>query len=123
VHSNEQDMCWVMVGGSRVTKAIWYTELEQYNIATQWLADLHSHHVVLSYQPKAVVVLLEAQPAAEIEAAQSAFPNVAFYSVQRWPEMPDNVVFFDMVSPNSSEQIRFFTQDVMKQNTNSRSNE
>ena len=123
VHANEQDMCWVMVGGSRVTKAIWYTELEQYNIATQWLADLHSHHVVLSYQPKAVVVLLEAQPAAEIEAAQSAFPNVAFYSVQRWPEMPDNVVFFDMVSPNSSEQIRFFTQDVMKQNTNSRSNE
>ncbi|PYF78880.1 MULTISPECIES: hypothetical protein [Marinomonas] len=120
---NEQEVCWVMVGGSRVTKAIWYNELEQCTIATQWLSDLADYDLVLSYQPNAIIVLLEPQSSAVILAAQTAFPNVRFYSVQKWPDMPDNVILFDLVSPNSGEQIRFFTQDVMQHNTNSRSNE
>lgn len=122
-HYNEHDACWVMVGGSRVTKAIWYNQLEQCTIATQWLADLVNYDVVLSYQPNAIIVLLEPQPSATILAAQTAFPSVCFYAVQKWPEMPDNVILFDLVSPNSGEQIRFFTQEVIQHNTNSRSNE
>lgn len=122
-HYNEQDACWVMVGGSRVTKAIWYNELERCSITTQWLADLAEYDVVLSYQPNAIIVLLEPQSSAVILAAQTAFPNVRFYSVQKWSEMPDNVILFDLISLNTSEQIRFFTQDVMQHNTNSRSNE
>lgn len=122
-HSNERDLSWVMVGGSRIAKAIWYTELEKYDVTTQWLADLSNYHVVLSYHPNAVVVLLEPQPRSLLLSIQEVFPTSRLFSVQRWPEMPDNVAFFDMTLPYSGDQIRLFTQKVMQQNTNSRSNE
>jgi hypothetical protein len=122
-NSKEQALSWVMIGGSRITKAIWYTELEKYEVATQWLGDLSNYHVVLSYHPDAVVVLLEPQPCALLLSIQAAFPSVRFFSVQRWAEMPDNVAFFDMTLPYSGDQIRLFTQKVKQQNTNLRSNE
>lgn len=114
-HSNEQALSWVMIGGSRITKAIWYTELEKYDVATQWLADLSNYYVVLSYHPDAVVVLLEPQPRTLLLSIQEAFPATRFFSVQRWPEMPDNVTLFDMTLPYSGDQIRLFTQKVMQQ--------
>jgi hypothetical protein len=122
-HSHEQALSWVMIGGSRITKAIWYVELEKYEVATQWLVDLSNYHVVLSYHPDAVVVLLEPQPRALLRSIQAAFPKVRFFSVQKWPEMPDNVSFFSMALPYSGDQIRLFTQNVIQQNTNLRSNE
>jgi hypothetical protein len=123
IHSSEQERSWVMIGGSRVAKAIWYTELEKCHVATQWLADLSNYHVVLSYHPDATIVLLDPQPPALLSAIQSAFPKAQFFSLQRWPEMPDNVAFFDMPWPYSADQIRLFTQYVMKQKTNIGSNE
>jgi len=122
-HFHGQDVSWVMVGGSRVTKAIWYTELEKQSIATQWLLDLSNYSVVLSYHSDAIVVLLEPQPEMILLSIQSAFPKVRFFSLQRWPEMPDNVTFFPMDLPYSGDQIRLFTQQAMRQNTNIRSDE
>lgn len=122
-YSNGQDESWVIVGGSRVSKAIWYSELEKHDVATQWLTDLSNYFVVLSYHTDATIVLLEPQPNAQLWSIQAAFPNVRFFSVQRWPEMPDNVAFFEMSLPYSGDQIGLFTQKVMQQHTNTRSNE
>ncbi|RBP85320.1 hypothetical protein EBI01_01590 [Marinomonas rhizomae] len=122
-YSNEQTSSWVMVGGSRITKAIWFAELEKYDVTTQWLADLSNYHVVLSYHPDAVVVLLSPQPHTLLLSIQKAFPKSRLFSVQRWPEMPDNVALFDMTLPYSGDQIRHFTQKVIQQRTDSRSNE
>ncbi|NVK74797.1 MAG: hypothetical protein HWE24_15110 [Oceanospirillaceae bacterium] len=123
IHSNEQNLSWVIVGGSRISKAIWYTELEQYDIATQWLADLENYDVVLSYHPDAIIVLLEVQPECLLRTIQLAFPDVRFFSVLNWPEMPDNVAFFEMALPYSGDQIRLFKQEVMQQDINLRSKE
>ena len=122
-YSSEHSLSWVMIGGSRVTKAIWYSELEKHGIETQWLIDLSNYNVVLSYHPDAVVVLLEPQPRTLLLSIQESFPAVRFFSVQRWPEMPDNVAFFEMTLPYSGDQIRLFTHEVIQQNTNLRSNE
>lgn len=122
-YSNGQYESWVMVGGSRVTKAIWYTELENYGITTQWLVDLSNYYVILSYHTDAAVVLLAPQPETLLLSIQAAFPKVRFFSVQRWSEMPDNVALFEMVLPYSGDQIRLFTKGVMQKNTNIRSNE
>ncbi|WP_352339910.1 hypothetical protein, partial [Psychrobacter sp. 16-MNA-CIBAN-0192] len=73
--------------------------------------------------PDAVVVLLVPQPETLLLSIQAAFPKVRFFSVQRWPEMPDNVALFEMALPYSGDQIRLFTQDVMHNNANIRSNE
>ncbi|WP_421846910.1 hypothetical protein [Marinomonas sp.] len=122
-HSNKHVLSWVMIGGSRVSKAIWYSELEKYDLETQWLVDLSNYHVVLSYHPDAVVVLLEPQPQTLLLSIQAAFPAIRFFSLQSWPEMPYNVALFDMKQPYSGAQIRLFTQEIMQQNTNLRSNE
>ena len=122
-HSNSEYESWLMVGGSRVTKAIWYTELDSDGIATQWLADLSNYYVVLSYHQDAIVVLLAPQPKALLLSIQAVFPQVQFFSVQRWPEMPDNVTLFEMTLPYSGDQIRLFTHDVIQKNKSIRSNE
>ena len=123
IRSNEKGRSWVMIGGSRVTKAIWYTELEKHHVTTQWLADLSNYHVVLSYHSEATVVLLEPQSSTLLQSIQLAFPKVRFFSLQQWPEMPDNVSFFDMAWPYSIEQIRQFTENVMQRKTNIGSSE
>jgi hypothetical protein len=122
IRSSEKGRSWVMIGGSRVTKAIWYTELEKHHVITQWLADLSHYQVVLSYHAEATIVLLEPQPSRLLLAIQSAFPKVQIFSLQQWPEMPDNVSFFDMPWPYSVDQIRLFTEKVMQQKTNIGSN-
>ena len=122
-YSDDQTISWVMVGGSRITKAIWYTELEKYGVTTQWLTDLSNYNVVLAYHPDAVVVLLEPQPRELLLSISEEFPQSRFFSVQRWPEMPDNVALFEMTLPYSGDQIRLFAQEVTQQNVNYRSNE
>ncbi len=112
---NTQGQFWLMIGGSRVAKAVWYNELERSNVTTQWLADLSNYHVTLSYQTQTTIVLLEHQPAELLRTIQLAFPKVRFFSLQRWPEMPDNVTFFEMAWPYSGDQIKAFTQNVMQQ--------
>lgn len=112
---NTQGQFWLMIGGSRVVKAVWYNELERSNVTTQWLTDLSHYHVTLSYHTETTVVLLEPQPAELLRTIQSAFPKVRFFSLQRWSEMPDNVTLFEMSWPYSGDQIQAFTQNVMQQ--------
>ncbi|TYL49183.1 hypothetical protein [Marinomonas sp. IMCC 4694] len=112
-YTHEQQAAWLMVGGSRVSKAIWFTALEKYHVATQWLADLHNYDAVLSYRTEVIVVLLEPQPADRLRLIQADFPKVRFFSLQKWPEMPDNVTLFEMNMPYSSEQIQRFTQSLL----------
>jgi len=78
----------------------------------QWLADLSNYTAMLSYHPQASIVLLEPQPGLLLQAIQTSFPDVRFFSVQRWDEMPDNVAIFEMKQPYSGEQIRRFTEYV-----------
>lgn len=110
---HEQETSWIMVGGSRVSKAIWFTELEKSHVATQWLEDFSNYYVVLSYRIESIVVLLEPQPTSLLLTIQTAFPNVQFFSVQTWPEIPDNVTFFPMNLPYSAEQIAKFRQQLL----------
>ncbi|MBR7889643.1 hypothetical protein J9B83_11895 [Marinomonas sp. A79] len=121
--SYEQEGLWVMVGGSRVTKAIWFTALEEEKRVTQWLADLSHYFMVLSHYPDAVVILLEPQANELLESVQAAFPKVRFFSLQRWPKMPDNVTFFHMNLPYTREQIIVFAHRVTQQDSDVRSNE
>ncbi|NLQ17281.1 hypothetical protein HGG82_06535 [Marinomonas sp. M1K-6] len=114
---NESGPAWVMVGGSRITKAIWYTELKKCELSAQWLTDLSSDSVVLSYHSDAIVVLLEPPPPLLLEAIQEAFPLVRFFAIQRWADMPDSVALFEMAQPYSSDQIRYFLQDVVQKTT------
>ncbi|WOD08795.1 hypothetical protein [Marinomonas sp. GJ51-6] len=110
--SNNQTSSLVIVGGSRVSKAIWHAELETYDLGVQWLADLSNYTAMLSYHPQASIVLLEPQLGLLLQAIQTSFPDVRFFSVQRWDEMPDNVAIFEMKQPYSGEQIRRFTEYV-----------
>lgn len=112
-----QGRFWLMIGGSRVAKAVWYNELERANVTTQWLTDLSHYYAALSYHTDTTVVLLEPQPTELLRTIQSAFPRVRFFSLQRWPEMPDNVALFEMAWPYSGDQIKAFTQNVMQQTT------
>lgn len=101
----EQEAFWVVVGGTRVMRAIWYTELEQQYIASQWLADLSDYREVLSYHPAAVVVLLEPHSKTLLTRIQSDYPQVSLVAVQEWPSCPANVSVFEMTLPYSGEQI------------------
>jgi len=87
-------------------------------VTTQWLNDLTNYNVVFAYHPDAVVVLLEPQPSELLLSISEEFPKSRFFSVQRWPEMPDNVALFKMTLPYSGDQIRLFTQEVTQQNIN-----
>ncbi|MEO9274556.1 hypothetical protein ABFY09_06820 [Marinomonas sp. 5E14-1] len=115
IQSNNQTNSWVIVGGSRVSKAIWHAELETCDLGVQWLADLSNYSAMLSYHPLASLVLLESQPSLLLQAIQTSFPDVRFFSVQRWDEMPDNVAIFEMKQPYSGEQIRRFTEYVTQE--------
>lgn len=114
IRFTDKGRSWVMVGGSRITKAIWYTELNDYGCATQWLIDLSNYHVVLSYHSDAVVVLLDPQPTELLKTIHSEFPEIQFFSVQNWLEMPNNIMLFEMKKPYSHSQIRLFTQEVIQ---------
>ncbi|MBJ7536514.1 hypothetical protein [Marinomonas transparens] len=114
---------WVIVGGSRVAKAIWYAELEQREIASQWLADLSGYHAVLPYYPDAVVVLLDPQPKESLLAIQVSFPSVHLFALQKWDGMADNVMLFEMQAPYSSDKIIMLKDYVDTKIKNSRSNE
>ncbi|ETX12039.1 hypothetical protein MUS1_00055 [Marinomonas ushuaiensis DSM 15871] len=115
IRSTDKGRSWIMVGGSRVAKAIWYTELNHYGLSAQWLTDLSNYRAVLAYHADAVVVLLEPQSSVFLKTIHSKFPEIQFFSLQSWPEMPDNVVLFEMKKPYSGGQIRLFTQGVMQQ--------
>lgn len=106
-----------------MTKAIWFTALEEEKRVTQWLADLSHYFMVLSHYPDAVVILLEPQANELLESVQAAFPKVRFFSLQRWPKMPDNVTFFHMNLPYTREQIIVFAHRVTQQDSDVRSNE
>jgi len=114
IRSNDKGLSWIMIGGSRVTKAIWYAELNRYGVSTQWLTDLSNYRAMLSYHSDAVVVLLEPQASGFLNVIHLEFPKIQFFSVQSWPEMPDNVALFEMRQPYSGDQIRSFTQDVIQ---------
>jgi hypothetical protein len=116
MESNAKKLPWVMVGGSRVGKAIWYTELEKYDISIHWLASLVNYDPVLSLYKDAAIVLLERQPDSLLRIIQAEFPNVRFFSIQVWAEMPDNVTLIEIKQPYSGEQIRAFIQDVLWKN-------
>ena len=105
MYLGSQHQAWIIVGGSRVAKAIWYTELERLSISSQWLATLSEYGAIFPYHPDAVVVLLEPQPVEQLQSIQENFPNVCFYAVQNWADMPDNVRLFEMNSPFTGEQI------------------
>lgn len=105
MYLGSQQQAWIIVGGSRVSKAIWYSELERLSVSSQWLATLSEYGAIFPYHPDAVVVLLEPQPVELLQSIQENFPNVCFYAVQKWADMPDNVRLFEMNSPFSGEQI------------------
>lgn len=109
---NAQEAAWLLVGGSRVGRAIWHAELEACDIEVQWLADLLNYSSVLSYHPQASIVLLEPQPDLLLKAVQDSYPGVRFFSVQRWDEMPDNVSVFEAAQPYTSEKIQRFAEHV-----------
>ncbi len=117
--SSNKNESWIIVGGSRVSKAIWYTELSEYDISTQWLADLSNYHVVLSYHSDALVVLLESQTKELLQTIETEFPNVRLFSVHRWEGMPNNVALCEMTQPYSGHQIKAFTQNIMQKIENS----
>jgi hypothetical protein len=114
IQSNGKALSWIIVGGSRVAKAIWNSELELYDIEIQWLADLSNYSLVLSYHMDASIVLLAPQSKALLETIQNEFPQVRFFSVQSGSEMPDNVAIFEIKQPYVGEQIRSFTDYVMQ---------
>lgn len=112
--NNQGDVPWVVVGGSRVSKAIWYAELGEYDIDIQWLTDLSSYRSILSPDSSLLVVLLEPQAKELLESIETEFPHVRLFSVHRWDEMPENVSLFEMTQPYSCHQISTFTQNVMQ---------
>ncbi|BFM50257.1 hypothetical protein [Marinomonas sp. THO17] len=107
---------WLMVGGSRVTKAIWYNELERQHIATQWLTDLSSYDLVLPYHPEAVIVLLTPQSNDLLTELITAFPKVSIFTIQDWQHRPDNVALVRLQSPHSDEQINHFIRSIHERN-------
>ncbi len=109
----EQGQSWIMVGGSRVTKAIWYSELEAQQVTTQWLADLSSFDLVLPYHSDAVIVLLEPQPNALLMQLQNRFPDVRLFAIQGWQDKPDTVALYKIPSPHSGEKIKQFVRHVV----------
>jgi len=100
-----QGVSWIIVGGSRVTKAILYAELEQRSIASQWLSDLSGYDSVLPYHSDAVIVLLEPQASSVLLRVQSHYPKVRCLAVQDWPERPEHVALFEISTPYTGEQI------------------
>ncbi|WP_133012529.1 hypothetical protein [Marinomonas flavescens] len=101
----EQGLAWVIVGGSRVAKAIWYAELEKKSVMSQWLADLSEYEAFLPYHSDIVIILLEPQVSSLLLRIQANYPKVRFFAVQKWPNQPDNVTLFEMNTPYSGEQI------------------
>lgn len=116
MQSNAKKFPCMIVGGSRVGKAIWYTELEKYDTSIHWLTSLANYEPVLSLYKDASIVLLERQPDALLRNVQAEFPNIHLFSIQSWAEMPDNVTFIEMKQPYSGEQIRAFAQNILWQN-------
>ncbi|MCB5161803.1 hypothetical protein [Marinomonas algarum] len=113
---SDQEMTWLVVGGSRVAKAIWYASLAKFEVTTQWLDDLSDDASVFSYYGNAQVILLEPQPSHLLVSIQYALPNIRFFSVQRWQGMPDNVVLSAMEQPYSNEKISEFAKMLMRYN-------
>ena len=96
---------WIVVGGSRVAKAILFAALEQRSISTQWLADLSEYDAVLPYHSDAVIILLEPQASSVLLRVQNHYPQVRCLTVQDWLERPEQVVLFEMSPPYTGEQI------------------
>ncbi|SBS24556.1 hypothetical protein MSP8887_02550 [Marinomonas spartinae] len=105
MHMGGRKRAWIVVGGSRVAKAIWYTELERLSISSQWLAGLEEFEAIFPYHSDAVVVLLEPQLKGLLTSVGQRFPSIRFYAVQNWPDMVDNVHFYEMQLPYTGEQI------------------
>ncbi|MEO9654287.1 hypothetical protein [Marinomonas sp.] len=102
----EQDSAWVVVGGSRVSRAIWFSGLELRSIPSHCLESLSATTTLLSYNSDTVMVLLEPQDKKLIENIQLHYPNVRLVAVQKWPQgIPGSVQLFEMNMPYSSEQI------------------
>ncbi len=112
LHNEES---WLLVGGSRVTKAIWHSVLSEYDLLVQWVNDLNYSNVALSYHTALTVVLLEPQPHELLLTLQSEFPNIRFFSIQNWPSMPANVRVSNVDKPHSSQEIQAFAEQVMTQ--------
>ncbi|MGR0278947.1 hypothetical protein ACUM5Y_07845 [Marinomonas dokdonensis] len=112
----EQGVAWIVVGGSRVSRAIWFSGLELCSIPSHWLESLSAPTTLLSYYRDAVMVLLEPQDEDLIENVQSHYPNVTFVAVQNWPQgIPERVQLFEMNLPYSSEQIAALSSAMSKE--------
>ncbi|REG81044.1 hypothetical protein [Marinomonas pollencensis] len=100
-----QGVSWLVVGGSRVAKAILFAELEQRSVSAQWLEDLSEYDSVLPYHSDAVIILLEPQASSVLMRVQNHYPQVRCLTVQDWLERPQHVVLFEMSFPYTGEQI------------------
>lgn len=114
VYHPERGPSWIMVGGSRVTKAIWYSELEAQQITTQWLSDLSSFDLVLPYHSDAVIVLLEPQSSILLAQLHKRFPEARLFTIQDWQDKPDTVTLCKVSSPYSGEKIKQFVRRVVR---------
>ena len=112
LHNEES---WLLVGGSRVTKAIWHSVLSEYDLLVQWVNDLNYSNVALSYHTALTVVLLEPQPNELLQTLQSEFPSIRFFSIESWPNMPANVRVSNVDKPHSSQEIQAFAEQVITQ--------
>ncbi|MCV2402135.1 hypothetical protein OFY17_04455 [Marinomonas sp. C2222] len=109
---NDDEHYWVIVGGSRVTKAIWYSALENCHISAHWWDDLSSYYAVLSQYPDASIILLESQSDALLSVVNIEFPETQFFTVQSWGHAPNYVHCYDVKPPYSNEKINEFVKYV-----------
>lgn len=113
----DKGQVWLVVGGSRVSRAIWFSALEMCSAPSHWLESLAAPSTLLSYYSDAVVVLLEPQDAQVIAQIQENYPQVTFVALHPWPQgIPKNVTLFEMNTPYSSEQITALNAYVRKAN-------
>lgn len=109
---SDDEHYWIVVGGSRVSKAIWHSALAHCHINIHWWDDLSSYYAVLSQYPNASIVLLEPQSDALLNIVNVEFPKSSFFAVQGGRNLPSYVHCYDIAPPYSNEKINQFVKYV-----------
>ncbi|GAB3486518.1 hypothetical protein [Marinomonas epiphytica] len=108
-----QGVAWILIGGSRVQKAVLQAHLTNYSIPSQSFDDLSDYEGILSYYMNATMVLLEEQDEDLLSEVQQRFPDLRLITLQE--STLSNCAFvtaFKLQYPYSFEQVKRLVDQV-----------
>ncbi|ADZ93218.1 nitrogen regulation protein NR(II) [Marinomonas mediterranea] len=99
-----EDECY-LVGGSRVTQAVWQTELEKLKVASHWVASIEDVEALVMYRDKVRIILLEPVEVDTLKTLCKNYPNNKWVTITPQPHLPKPVILSEMQVPYTDIKI------------------